>query len=867
MTGHRDAREIIEAFQTCEWRSTRFALIDELGQSLSKRAIEFLIGLSAREDDLPIAEAAIAALGRSKNRLASRFLSRAFASCPETLKTPVAAAIGHSGDRAAVPALLEALTRSLETQDERLSRALVLTLGQLKETGVLPVCEAILSDPAASKDLRQAALLSYAKVSRDPLFLDRVEKRFQSDLFEFHLFEQARLQTRFRSAWKVEDYLKKLVESDAYHPDLPLELRSFPAQDVWDGFSLLDEARDLRKLCDALRGVEGDAALGALKRWLAKADAWGEEAWLEILRALSDYDHPDALALLDGARERALASPQGALLEAWLDALVYGPREGSKRLRAWVEEESFPSLDESIQIKVLNAIGDACLIEKSDPAVRGTLPKWIESLVELEWKPSALARLFRLYAQIGNPSSKVNQRAKAALSDPALAPSIWVYAESVPQKPAQGWILERLSDAKARAAERGLLLRAIRSQEAFPEKERAAATEFLRESLSDGAPETQLRALQAVARHPDPKLKPELDRFLKKTAPPELQVAAIVALKAFRDDALADRLGGLLESPVESVRGRALDALIALPGVRAKRIAIDELARSFDAPDVVDKICRQMAPPETGLEYFIETLNELTLRHPDSPQIELLQTLRDRLLHGKAESDALAKLKKKPDIEALDREIAAELTRFESIHEGAKTALRSAEMIVHHPEIFDEYVDKSSAVIAYCKAIDLYLDHTLGRRHLMPRLESSLHEFQTALYSIGLADPDPRLQSVQEQLGLKGKILEQAFPLHKMTLVAQGILSGRILNDPFRVLDGLRAWAVILLIFPRLKRPLLSLKDAKDEQIVGIAKRLMALQEVRNPAAHRQTLLENSMLAQIRKDVFDVLNQLQRMLQ
>jgi hypothetical protein len=103
------------------------------------------------------------------------------------------------------------------------------------------------------------------------------------------------------------------------------------------------------------------------------------------------------------------------------------------------------------------------------------------------------------------------------------------------------------------------------------------------------------------------------------------------------------------------------------------------------------------------------------------------------------------------------------------------------------------------------------------------------------------------------------------FPLHKMRLVAQGVLSGRILNENFKILDGLRSWAVVMLLFFREYKgfkPLVVGKSFSNESIVILSKRLLNLQEIRNGAAHRKTFLDLLALPEVRKEVFEVLNKI-----
>ncbi len=98
-------------------------------------------------------------------------------------------------------------------------------------------------------------------------------------------------------------------------------------------------------------------------------------------------------------------------------------------------------------------------------------------------------------------------------------------------------------------------------------------------------------------------------------------------------------------------------------------------------------------------------------------------------------------------------------------------------------------------------------------------------------------------------------------------MIAKGILTGKITND-YKALDGLKAWAVILLLFARnvpqpksgiVLKPFFSV-NGNDDSIVKLSKKLIELQDLRNPAAHRQTVLQFDFVKQVRTEAFSLLN-------
>lgn len=152
---------------------------------------------------------------------------------------------------------------------------------------------------------------------------------------------------------------------------------------------------------------------------------------------------------------------------------------------------------------------------------------------------------------------------------------------------------------------------------------------------------------------------------------------------------------------------------------------------------------------------------------------------------------------------------------------------------------------------------------------MFPKLETALHEFENSIYLVGLHDERPHASKVLTALGLEKHFTAQSLPLHKMTIIAQGIRNGKIVNEHFKVMDGLRAWAIILLIFGRkygTSRSLFHFQNVNDDQVIQFCKKLILLQDIRNPLAHRQTEVDFKRLEEVRSEVFLVLNHFSKIL-
>ena len=167
--------------------------------------------------------------------------------------------------------------------------------------------------------------------------------------------------------------------------------------------------------------------------------------------------------------------------------------------------------------------------------------------------------------------------------------------------------------------------------------------------------------------------------------------------------------------------------------------------------------------------------------------------------------------------------------------------------------------------MGYAKALDLILEHDFGKKILFPLFEKRLAHFQNRVHALGLNQDQPPAHSILKTLHLEGDFLPETLPLHKMSSIARSILNSRIRVDHSKVFDGLRAWAAVTLLFCLPSNGLVPLGSASQRELVAFAKRLVAIQEVRNPVAHRQTIVDFVTLDWIRNEVFELIKSWKRL--
>jgi hypothetical protein len=195
-----DDRELIRLFEDSPWRATRIEILGELGRHPTQRTLEFLfkqvMATAYGEKDLPMAEAALHALGQTRHVLAARFLTRMYPDCDELLKAAVVGAIGQIPDRTLARELLRDLGVARAKGPTPWLQNLILTLGELKIREALPDLESLAQSPDPGISL--SALVAFGKIARDPKPLDRIEARFRADLFQYQLFTSVKSQVQFR---------------------------------------------------------------------------------------------------------------------------------------------------------------------------------------------------------------------------------------------------------------------------------------------------------------------------------------------------------------------------------------------------------------------------------------------------------------------------------------------------------------------------------------------------------------------------------------------------------------------------------------------------------------------------------------------
>lgn len=861
------ARELIQLYYDCQWRNTKLQIIRSLAMHPHQRSLEFLFSIAINQVDIPLAEAAIWSLGQSHHRLAALFLIQFYEKCNEYLKPCIIGALGQIPDRTLFIKFLSELELALGKNQDLLAKNIILTLGELKGIEAVPLLHKIATQK--NHPLSLSALVSIGKISRDPKIIENLEELFRNDLFEYQLFTSAKAQIQFRNQWKLEDYLAKLFQSPHFHPSLPFELNHFSPEDVLAGLSLFQGETNFERLCFVLSKLD----FPQIADWyisLIDFKSLSPKKIELVLKSIS-YHHNVSMnypltLLKDCMRGNSLL---------WLEAVSYCFPNAINEFNSFFSSNFYEELKKEEKISAINSLFNYGLTVQADSQLLNGVAKILDQLLERESSKGLESRILRGFAFLKIRSKKASEVIKEILlappgeslqKDHSLIPSCLKYAELCPEKSFASILIHHIENYNKSEiwllSFQSAILRTL-SQYSHLSIGREPITTFLKMAFRENkGSETVMSALYFLRSHPQSTVLMEVLECLKLEE--KIQISALITLKSFNDESTIEWISPFLNSHQKSLSGRALDTLIAFSSIRAKRIVIDYLKENCENVDVCEKVTRCFIPPESPSEYFVEVIDSVIKKSPSHPHLNGFLMLREKLVQSKALAKGKSRITSLAvEVEAIDRELLSKIVGYVDFEESIKTALRSAELPYLHRNLFDESVDKSVSVVEYCKAVDILLERVLGRKLLFPKLESHLHEFQNNLHAAGLGDEYPRSERVIVQAGLEKYFSLQTFPFYKITLVAQAIRNGKIISDHFKTLDGLRAWAVILLLFARKIqncKPLIPVNVTSEEQIIDFSKRLMLLQDVRNPLAHRQTVVKFPAIEEVRSETFALMS-------
>ena len=912
-------RDLIDEYNDSAWREKRIEILHALHEYPQPRVIEFLIRTSLNQSDIPMAEAAIWALGKTKSPIAARFLIQFLETCEECIKPVVVVALGGLQFQCAAPSLLRLLPNAINQNAGLLTKNVLLTLAELRVQAVIPY----LQQMALQKNdahLAHSSMLGLGKVSRDSEWFRKNERWGFSDLFRSQIYSTAKDQVNARQLWQLDELLQKVfvrkkkqakskvtllpgITSALMH-EIFYELGCFPEETLFAALADFMTIENYSRLCAFFSKCNSQqiathfpSVFELLVRFQERQKAVSSaknKALLNriILDTLNFFSHH-----IDDSFKQPLLIIRGmfsledeSLWNIWIETLAVCLPDSLAELESLLHGDEIFLATSGVQISFVNALVNTAIAAQSSPKKMRRTTRILERmLTEFSSQgrvgnlQSAL-RCVRAFAQLEQQCTVADSFVVQNIQQKECTSTCLFYLSKTRNPRTQEIVVplflkETSAGAKIDLTNLKAMLHALTQQEiSFSENGSeavyCAVAELCKQLKSDLQSELLCTALRFAAVFPHALFEPAVKKALSHKVD-KVRIFGLLAAKSMGEDSFLDHIVKNLSSGSEVIRGRSLDAMLALPGNGAKIAVVNYLEKSISNAEICEKVIRDFRVKDSPQNYFQLRFQKIIEQNPHHSHVDgFAQIIENIKLSSSSEVKGSAQVISETMISSISQIIAIEnhllskIVGYNELNAEIKTALRAAETPFFQPEIFNNLVDKSASIIEYAKAIDIMLNEEFGKRHLFPSIERNLAKYQSAIHALGLNHDFPSYNLLMQNAGLGKLFSEDSLPMGKMATMSRYILNGRILFDKTKVFDGLRAWAVAFLLFCRpLKtsslgqsepKALLLLNSFDDVQVQFFAKKLIDLQEARNPVAHRKTLVDFAGIDAARNAVYDL---------
>ena len=873
------SRILIDTFKRAVWRSTKFTLLRAMGRSKVSRVVEFLCRIARDAEDLPMAAEAVLALGDTENPVAGEFLASIILKDSHPLAREALMAISN------IPwfpcdYIIEHIVRNDATNASRgLMQNAVIAAGLRGQVSLLGriVDIANLEKNVAGSALFNTCLITLGRIGNE-LTLDyllKLDTRFRA--FAHQLKIVAIESIKLRLGYSVEDAVARICSSENLG-DKRLDyqmLRLFSPLAVREAFQLLAPDASIEQMALVL---VYSPELSQLENDLAFLKNHNQHLSDAVFAALAR-----TLFLKDKNTFLKNIVHDEVLTIRFL-GLVYHSRS-EKILFELITKPDLPS---KYRDAAINAFTNQPLMQIEASDLINDMGKHVVKHLQEVSDQKLKSRLVRVLGQIGYSGADATTLFRNGIKDVGdLQHSIYAALTLSDTLEASKIICKRIKSIANNDSAKPEIVRAV---EALSKFSAIDDTDALDNFSLDQKQEMKIPILKIMGLSKIPKLLDLIESGLKSSDFQE-KLLAVAASRKYHSKVFSEILRGLLDHGDECIRGRALDSLTVAGSSEDHVVILQWLDRRRDDFVSYNKVFRCLVPEEKGnYTEFVGILDRLIAsRLGVMNQQEILQmaiNLRDNLMAGFLTENGGQKGSKNgsnnvsstgtlslKDQHAIDETLKRDLIGYGTYSETIKSVLRSGEAICQHPELFDARVDKSTVLIQYVKSIDLLFQANIGSVLFLQQNNNLMQSMQSRLVRLDL-DGDfgsSATNILLSDMQLTMFFSSDTFPTHKLFLICRSIMSGQIMKEQYRAIDGLRAWAILLLLFGRSFRfrncnfePLFPLKNATSDKIVKIARDMNDLQEARNKAAHRATMLEMGNLHEMRLLCTSVLNSLRQ---
>ena len=853
-------RVLISVFHLSMWRSTRLAIIRSLGRCDQQRGVEFLLRQASQPHDFALAAEAVLALGRSNNPAAGEFLLTVVEQPLHPLRREAVLALSNMRDFPCDRELAAALADYGGDLSPGVLQYLILSVGRRGHASSWPALRTLLTAADTSAIIFNAVLLATSQIGGEEALADLraldLPYRFFAD--ELRLAAIERIEHRLTTT--MEEVVLHLLATPSAFERWPLlfQLRLFPENDAWHAFEQLADGSDATLQCLVRRTlfhaarIEDDVDF--LCRHAGQLDPNAAASLISMHVGAGDAEFSDAV----------YSRVPRPIALTWMERARDG--QALARLGLWLTEGT-----DAERVQVVNAfVAQAHMAGRDSPTAQACGEQLFAYLENSE-DSSLSPRIIRALGQIGYCTRQVLLSLEKLLRKRTpVSSSIYSTLAAFGTPEAALLVLRRLRRPGTTGAEMDDALSSLSKFGSLPSVE--ALDGF---TLGDDASADRRRAMLLIlSANPVPGFT---DLILQSLDADDFQtqMLALAAAKWNHDPRLWDVVFRYISASSHCLQGRALDTLCYSNAEQQLRLAKHVLPNSANR-ELALKLLHGILPrPGGSYRPLIVQLDRWVSAREgvfaDRELSEAAVQLRDRCAVqnrpiGTAQSQD-------PEVRRLDSELAEHIPGFAKYGEMVRSALRSAELTYRHPELFGERVDKSSAVVEYVKAIDLLLQEYVGGQLFGYGSGDMVIRMQSRVVQLQLTEEALPVQRVLRDLQCESFFSSDSFPLGKLAKLAANILSGKIAHDQMRAFDGLRAWSIALLLFGRSFQfrsmslaPLLKVAAAEGDAACELAAQLNVLQDERNDAAHRGTLVRVTELGELRQRSLLVLSGIDRLL-
>ncbi|OVE82542.1 hypothetical protein BVY03_00735 [bacterium K02(2017)] len=863
------ARVLISVYHFTMWRSIKIELIRALGKIPHQRSLEFLILLAEDTSDLPLAKEAILALGHIDRPLAGEYLLSLISIAKHPLKKEVVIALADMFYFPCSKELAELIQDKEFENNASILEHLIIALGRQGHSQYWKIIETFISEKIAQEqpNLFNSAILAAGMIGGRKA-IEKLESIDTSYLFFSHQLKIASIKSiHLRLAKTIEDAISDLLNSKNSNEQIKALrlLREFPKESAWEAYVLLAQEIDLNTECLVRIALSfPDRANHDLEFIIKNHQKIDNYNLAALCRCHNRFNKRFIIDLFEKLPSQTSLDLSFLVKDEFIAEYLY-----HHLLQTNTSETSVIFTCNAMTQQVYMAAFSNQLTQKISEFFLNALHKAKDQKIK--------GRIIRALGQIKDRQKTViNILSQLIKKEDSLKSSLYntcILLDTLESTEILNKRLKTIIQDNNNAEEINLIIENLAKATTLPSLDCLSR-------IPEDLIKTNLKSLlNILSRQSIAGLEKIVELGLKEKEF-QTQILAISAARLNHNEKIRKSLFDFLNNKNHCLEGRALDSLCRGATINEHLQLMNLIDTKDSNRDYKIKFFQSLIPQKnTSYLKLIELIDQfLHGKNFDKEDLQIQSSclrLRDNLSMNQDNLDCsyqTQKETKKLDETIkhnLDEDLALNIKTYNQFSETVKSVLRNGELTLKHPQLFDERVDKSTAVVEYVKSIDILLQERLGTKLFLKKSSDLLTDLQNRICFLGLDDFKRNSHHLAEELQCSNHMTPAQFPTPKITGLAQSIFTGKILYQQYRAIDGLRAWSVLFILFGRdfnyndkNLKSIFNFKSAQNAHICKIAAQMNDLQEARNQAAHRGTMLETAELEEIRKLSFDLLEKL-----